>query len=105
MKCSIPNQNCVKYLCASYLYYEKDFSVMSDHDFDILCLDLYSEFDKVTHWAKELIDPESLQAGSGFDLFAKMPGALVAIANQWKSDIESGLVEHGPYPKRKEGDK
>jgi hypothetical protein len=76
---------------------------MSDHDFDILCLDLYSEFDKVTHWAKELIDPESLQAGSGFDLFAKMPGAIVSIANQWMEDIINGRVEPGPYPKRKEG--
>jgi len=102
---TIPNQNLVKYLAASYLYYEEDFSVMADHEFDILCLDLYSEFDKVTHWAKGLVSADTLLTGSGFDLFGKIPGAIVAIARIWRENIETGRVEAGLYPKRIEGDK
>ena len=100
-RCPIPDQLCVKYICASYLYYEKDFSVMSDIEFDNLCHELYNCVDDSTHWANYLVDKEALLAGTGFNLFGKVPADLVDIANIWKEDIEKGFVEIGPNPKRK----
>jgi len=98
--CSEPNQNCVKYIAASHLYYEKNFSVMSDIEFDMLCMDLYGQFEEITHWAKSLIDKDALLAGTGFYLWGRTPGAIIGIADLWKSDIEDGLVQAGINPKR-----
>lgn len=100
-KCSISNQNCVKYIAASYLYYEKNFSVMSDLEFDTLCMDLHGQLDQVTHWAKPLLDKDALLAGTGFNFFGQTPGAIIGIANLWKSEIESGFVQPARYPERK----
>ncbi len=100
IKCSEPNQNCVKYIAASYLYYEKHFSVMSDLEFDMLCMDLYAQFDQVTHWAKLLLDEDALLAGTGFYLWGRTPGPIIGIANLWRSEIENGLVQPGLDPKR-----
>lgn len=99
--CPIPDQLCLKYICASYLYYEKDFSVMSDTEFDNLCLELYNCFEDTTRWANCLIDKEALLAGTGFYLFGKLPDVLLEIANIWKSGIEKLIFEPGPNPKRK----
>jgi len=78
----------VKYILASYLYYDRNFSVMSDHEYDQLCMELEMMFDGVTHWAKYLVDRETLKAGSGYNLHHRVPGALVGMANYWRREVE-----------------
>ncbi len=87
-RCAVPDQKFVKYLLASYLYYEEDFSAMSDSAFDLICLELSEEHKSVTHWARNLIDKEALLAGTGYYLFGKMPPALIAEAKLWREEIE-----------------
>ncbi len=87
-RCAIPDSQTVKYLLASYLYYEEDFSPITDSEYDMLCLELDARFDEITHWAKHLIDRESLKAGSGYDLHGRVPGALIPQAKLWRQEIE-----------------
>ncbi len=83
-----PDKNIVRYLLASYLYYEEDFSPISDEEYDSLCQELLLELDSVTHWARYLIDKDALKAGTGYHLHGKMPGALIAQAKLWRQEIE-----------------
>jgi len=56
------------YLMYSYLYYEKNETIVSDDVYDKLCKKLYDEWDNVKHFHKYLIDKETLTAGTGFSL-------------------------------------
>lgn len=56
------------YLMLSYLYYEKNISLIEDTEFDQLCKNLLEKFDEVKHMHKHLIDKTSLEAGTGYDL-------------------------------------
>lgn len=56
------------YIISSYLYYQKDISIIADSSFDYICKRLLSEWDNITHIHKKFIDKQSLSAGSGFDL-------------------------------------
>lgn len=56
------------YLMASYLYYEKDFSLMSDAEYDELCKELYMFFDILTHPHAAILELDLLKCGSGFGL-------------------------------------
>lgn len=57
-----------KYLVATFLYYHCDFSVMEDEEFDKICKELFDNFDDINHPHKHLLDRDSLQAGSGYQL-------------------------------------
>lgn len=59
-----PGQMLQLYLMASYLYYCRADSVMTDHAFDYLCKYLLAEFDNFEHIHKHLTDKESLEAGT-----------------------------------------
>ncbi len=88
-KCSTTDSKLVKYLMASYLYYETDYSVMTDHEYDRLCLELDADFESLTHWARKIVSRESLRAGTGFDLCGKIPGGIRGQALYWKHSQEN----------------
>ena len=69
------------YLMSSYLYYEQDKSVLSDTDYDTLCLRLTQEWDDIEHVHKNLLDLDSLQAGTGYDV--KYTQMIEMAALQW----------------------
>ncbi len=56
------------YLMTSYLYYKEDQSIITDSDYDWLCLKLSEEWDNITHVHKKYIDKDSLSAGTGYAL-------------------------------------
>ena len=68
------------YLMASYAYYVKDESLLSDETFDKLCKHIYDNWDSLNHKLKHLVPKESLTAGTGFDVeFYKFPNGLLRI--------------------------
>ena len=56
------------YLMFSYLYYEKNFSLIEDGEFDDMCKTLLEKLDSLTHMHKHLVKKESLTAGTGYDI-------------------------------------
>ena len=63
-----PNMLVPYYLMFSYLYYEKDVSLIEDTEFDKLCQTLLEKYDNVEHMHKHLVSKESLTAGTGYDI-------------------------------------
>ena len=56
------------YLMFSYLYYEKNISLIDDAEFDGMCKTLLNKLDSLTHMHKHLVKKESLTAGTGYDI-------------------------------------
>ena len=56
------------YLMLSYLYYEKNISLIDDAEFDGMCKTLLDKLDTLTHMHKHLVKKESLTAGTGYDI-------------------------------------
>ncbi len=56
------------YLMFSYLYYEKNISLIDDAEFDEMCKTLLDKLDTLTHMHKHLVKKESLTAGTGYDI-------------------------------------
>ena len=53
------------YLIHSYIYYQKDNSLITDHLYDDICRCLYDNFDKIkTKWPS-LFEKDALSAGTG----------------------------------------
>ena len=63
-----PNMLVPWYLMASYLYYIKDESLLSDAFYDEICKRLAVLYDNITHVHKHLIDKNQLSAGTGYYL-------------------------------------
>tara|TARA_R100001224_G_C3959629_1_gene128648 strand:+ start:275 stop:541 length:267 start_codon:yes stop_codon:yes gene_type:complete len=63
-----PNMLVPYYLMFSYLYYEKNISLIEDTEFDNLCQTLLEKYDSVEHMHKHLVSKESLTAGTGYDI-------------------------------------
>ena len=63
-----PNMLIPYYLMFSYLYYEKNISLVDDGEFDAMCKTLLEKLDTLTHMHKHLITKESLTAGTGYDI-------------------------------------
>ena len=63
-----PNMLVPYYLMLSYLYYEKNISLIEDTEFDNLCQTLLEKYDSVEHMHKHLVSKESLTAGTGYDI-------------------------------------
>lgn len=59
-----------QYLMASYLYYQKDVSIMDDSSFDKLCGTLKDNFKDIPERYKgeTLINESGLEAGTGFHI-------------------------------------
>ncbi len=56
------------YLMFSYLYYEKNISLIDDAEFDEMCKTLLEKLDGLTHMHKHLVKKENLTAGTGYDI-------------------------------------
>ena len=70
------------YLMTSFLYYEKDESIISDGDYDWLCSELLIRWEDITHWHKKCIDRDGLSAGSGYAIKQypnRVKGAAMAV--------------------------
>jgi NAD-dependent DNA ligase len=79
-------------LTSSYLYYKEDLNVLTDTDYDLLCHRLYQKFDEVTHPHKNLIDKESLGAGTGYGLEqypTRVKMAALCWYNEWKEEDDA----------------
>ena len=63
-----PNMLVPYYLMFSYLYYEKNVSLIEDTEFDKLCQTLLEKYDNVEHMHKHLVSKEALTAGTGYDI-------------------------------------
>ena len=63
-----PNMLIPYYLMFSYLYYEKNISLIEDGEFDDMCKTLLEKLDSLTHMHKHLVKKESLTAGTGYDI-------------------------------------
>lgn len=70
------------YLMASYLYYERHVSLLSDALYDDICKVLLRDFDKFDHDHMALLDRDLLAAGSGYSLdYRAFPTIVIAAAN------------------------
>ena len=63
-----PNMLVPYYLMLSYLYYEKDITLIDDTEFDQMCKTLLEKYDEVEHMHKHLVSKGALTAGTGYDI-------------------------------------
>lgn len=92
-----PNRLVPWYLMASYLYYQKDVSIISDAIFDGMCKRLLLTRPRVTHPHKHLIDIQALKAGTGYHIKeADYPGMCKGAALRLAK--EAGLVDNRSKP-------
>lgn len=57
------------YAALSYAYYDKDISLVSDHDFDMLCRWMLENYDWIKpHDLNSYVDRDALEAGTGFNI-------------------------------------
>ena len=75
------------YLMFSYLYYEKNISLIDDAEFDGMCKTLLDKLDTLTHMYKHLIKKESLTAGTGYDIKYTnlIKDSAMRLRNTWKN--------------------
>ena len=53
----------------SYLYYEKNITLIDDTEFDQMCKTLLDKYDELKHMHKHLVKKESLTGyGTGYDI-------------------------------------
>ncbi len=52
------------YLMASYAYYKQDDPIFSDGFYDNLAKSILERWDEITHWHKEYLNKDALEAGS-----------------------------------------
>lgn len=54
------------YLMTSYQYYRLNRSIITDHDYDRLCRELYEGWPRIRHQHKRYVDRQQLFAGTGY---------------------------------------
>ena len=81
-----PNMLVPYYLMFSYLYYEKNISLIEDTEFDKLCQTLLEKYDNVEHMHKHLVSKEALTAGTGYDIvYTNMiKNSAMQLKESWK---------------------
>jgi hypothetical protein len=97
------SRNCLVpwYLMASYLYYVRDVSLLSDGYYDRICHELNDNFKQIKHWHKHLVDQKQLDAGTGFRLrFDQFPSRIISAANTLAHEVLG--VPYPGQPKEKE---
>lgn len=63
-----PNMLIPYYLMFSYLYYEKNVSLIDDGEFDTMCKNLLEKYDDLEHMHKHLVSKGDLTAGTGYGI-------------------------------------
>jgi len=75
-------------LILSYAYYIEDESLVSDSEYDALCVRLLDKFDEIEHHHKHLISKDDLEAGTGFALARRdYPSIVIGAAQHLKEDL------------------
>ena len=89
---NIPNDNNLLvqwYLILSYAYYIEDESLVSDSEYDALCVRLLDKFDEIEHHHKHLISKDDLAAGTGYTLTKKdYPQIVIGAAKQLREELD-----------------
>ena len=82
-----PNMLIPYYLMFSYLYYEKNISLIDDAEFDGMCKTLLDKLDTLSHMHKHLVKKESLTAGTGYDIKYTnlIKDSAMRLRNTWKN--------------------
>jgi len=76
------------YLILSYAYYIEDESLVSDNEYDALCIRLLDKFEEIEHHHKHLISKEDLRAGTGYALARKdYPSIVISAAKHLKEEL------------------
>lgn len=84
------------YLMASYLYYHRDVSLLSDDRYDLLCKELDAEWDGIVHMHKHVIDRSQLKAGTGFALPADLYPMMTVHAACQMAGLSSPMMPRRP---------
>ena len=63
-----PNMLIPYYLMFSYLYYEKNISLIDDGELDKMCRTLLEKYDDLEHMHKHLVTKGDLTAGTGYGI-------------------------------------
>lgn len=69
----------------SYAYYQRDFSLIADNDYDWICKTLLDNLDQIEHQHSYLLDAEALEAGTAYHI-SEWPGMVVGGAEMWIKD-------------------
>ena len=77
-----PGQCVSWYLMASYLYYKKDETVISDELFDQICKKILANWKDIEHPHKKRIKRGDLEAGTGYAI-KKYPSIVMSSAERW----------------------
>lgn len=79
------------YAAYSYLYYEKDESLLADDDFDKLCVYLLENLEWIKPYdLNNYLDEDSLFSGSGYHLVGKVVGQTKDYAELLLKDYKNG---------------
>jgi|SaaInlStandDraft_1057018.scaffolds.fasta_scaffold68745_3 hypothetical protein len=79
------------YLMSCFLYYQKNESVLSDKEFDDLCLRLLDKWKTIKHPHKKLIKKANLEAQTGYDL-KRVPKIVQVCAFEWLEESKKEKV-------------
>jgi NAD-dependent DNA ligase len=56
------------YLMHSYIYYHLGDSIISDYEYDDMCVQLKEKWKDIKHYHKNLVDVSALGAGTGYQI-------------------------------------
>jgi len=90
----LPLNQCLSiFMIASYLYYIRFHSIITDHEFDEISQKLLHNWDDVTHVHKHLVSVDDLRAGSLFNFGEDdYPLIVRGSADMWVREAEEGKV-------------
>lgn len=77
---------CKEYLIHSYLYYDKNVNIISDEEFDRLCVEMLEGYDGLVSKYKPLVSLGDLRCGTGFN--CKYPDEIKLEAKDRLLDYE-----------------
>lgn len=63
-----PNMLVPYYLMHSYIYYHLGDSIISDYEYDDMCVQLKEKWKDIKHYHKNLVDISALGAGTGYQI-------------------------------------
>ena len=70
------------YMMASYLYYQRNESIISDELYDQICKKILNNYENINHPHKRRIKRSDLKAGTGYTI-KKYPAIVVSAAERW----------------------
>lgn len=101
--CKHPIMLWTYYLTFSYMYYERDYNIISDTEFDNLCrylLKLGKDHLKESkvYWVDKLFDEGCMEAGTGYHLKGKLPIGVQNIAELMMREVGFRAIDGRTNP-------